>query len=411
MKLLHTSDWHLGRTLYGKKRYDEFDAFLNWLIQVIEREEMDALIIAGDIFDTTTPSNRAQELYYNFLARVAACGTCRHIVIVAGNHDSPTFLNAPRDLLRAFNVHVVGHGDADTMDEQVLVLRNANATPEMIVCAVPYLRDKDLRTAEAGESIADKERKLVEGIRGHYARVAALAEQKKAELGGNIPVVVTGHLFTAGGHIIDGDGVRDLYIGSLAHVTAGIFSACFDYVALGHLHVPQRVGGSETIRYSGSPIPMGFGEAKQQKSLSHVQFRGSEASVRLIQVPCFQPLERIQGDWEHIKKCLDEIAARKDGAWVEVIYEGAEVLGDLRERLETLTANRGLEILRVKNNRVMEQVLRQQAAEETLEDLGVHEVFARCLDGLDLSEPQRMELLQTHEETLASLRNDDARAE
>ena len=95
MKILHTSDWHLGRTLYGRKRYEEFEAFLAWLTETIREREIDALLVAGDVFDTSTPSNRAQELYYRFLCRVVA-SHCRHVVVIAGNHDSPSFLNAPR---------------------------------------------------------------------------------------------------------------------------------------------------------------------------------------------------------------------------------------------------------------------------------------------------------------------------
>ena len=158
----------------------------------------------------------------------------------------------------------------------------------MIVCAVPYLRDRDIRVAEAGESVEDKERKLVEGIRAHYATVAVSAEGKRGELGAGILIVAMGHLFTTGGRTVEGDGVRDLYVGSLAQVSADVFPPCFDYVALGHLHVPQRVGGLETIRYSGSPLPMGFGEAGQRKSVCLAEFQGRAASVQLIDVPVFQ---------------------------------------------------------------------------------------------------------------------------
>jgi len=98
MKILHTSDWHIGRTLYGRKRYEEFEAFLVWLAGTIIQEQVDVLLVAGDVFDTSAPSNRAQELYYRFLCRIAA-SSCRHVVVTAGNHDSPSFLNAPRELL------------------------------------------------------------------------------------------------------------------------------------------------------------------------------------------------------------------------------------------------------------------------------------------------------------------------
>ena len=412
MKVLHTSDWHIGRTLYGRKRYEEFEAFLTWLAETIQQNEIDALLVAGDIFDTSAPSNRAQELYYRFLCRVAA-SCCRHVVVVAGNHDSPSFLNAPKELLKALDVHVVG-SSTESPEDEVLVLRNDQDTPELIVCAVPYLRDRDIRVAEAGESVEDKERKLIDGIRTHYATVAALAEQKREELGADIPIVGTGHLFTAGGQTVDGDGVRELYVGSLAHVTAGIFPACFNYLALGHLHIPQEVNGSKTIRYSGSPLPMGFGEAKQQKSVCQVEFHSTAASVQLIDVPVFQKLERVKGDWDGISSRILELTATDDPnrrAWLEVIYDGIEVIGDLRERLEAAISGTQMEILRIKNNRIIDRVLGQIHEEETLDDLNVNDVFERCLAVHDVSEEQRPELLRAYQETVSSLYEDDVQAE
>ncbi|MFO8834956.1 exonuclease SbcCD subunit D C-terminal domain-containing protein [Legionella pneumophila serogroup 1] len=409
MKILHTSDWHIGRILYGRKRYEEFDAFLAWLVETIHKNEINVLLVAGDVFDTTAPSNRAQELYYRFLCRVAG-SSCRHVVVIAGNHDSPSFLNAPKELLKVLNVHVVSSISEDLEDE-VLVLRNKQGTPEVIVCAVPYLRDKDIRVAEVGESIEDKERKLIEGIRNHYANVAALAEQKRNELGVNIPIVAMGHLFTAGGQTFDGDGVRDLYVGSLAHVTASIFPTCFNYLALGHLHVPQKVNNSEIIRYSGSPLPMGFGEAKQQKSVCQVEFQSNDTSTQLIDVPVFQKLERVKGDWVDISNRILELKVIDSKCWVEVIYEGDELIGDLQERLETIISGTQLEILRVKNNRIIDRVLKQTHEEDTLDDLNVNVVFERCLTVHDIPEDQRQELILTYQETLSSLYQDDEQAE
>jgi DNA repair protein SbcD/Mre11 len=409
MKILHTSDWHIGRTLYGRKRYEEFEAFLTWLAEAIQQNEIDALLVAGDVFDTTAPSNRAQELYYRFLCRVAA-SSCRHVVVVAGNHDSPSFLNAPKELLKALDVHVVG-SSTEFPEDEVLVLRNEQDAPELIVCAVPYLRDRDIRVAEAGESVEDKEQKLIDGIRIHYATVAALAEQKREELGVDIPIVAMGHLFTAGGQTVDGDGVRQLYVGSLAHVTAGIFPACFNYLALGHLHIPQKVNGSETIRYSGSPLPMGFGEAKQQKSVCQIEFHSTAASVKPIDVPVFQKLERVKGDWDGISSRILELSATDSQVWLEVIYDGIEVIGDLRERLEAAISGTQMEILRIKNNRIIDRVLGQIHEEETLDDLSVIEVFERCLAVHDVPEDQRPELLRAYKETVSSLYEDDVQAE
>ena len=228
LRVLHTSDWHLGRSLYGHKRYEEFDCMLDWMVSTIETEFIDVLLIAGDIFDTTTPSNRAMQQYYDFLRRVSAT-QCQHIVIIGGNHDSPTFLNAPRQLLQALNVHVVGAA-LDDPAEEVLLLRDSQQQPMMIVCAVPYLRDRDIRQSEAGESMADKEQKLLSGIALHYQQVVAAAETlraepgstetsvKKSETGIDVPIIGMGHLFTAGAQTVEDDGVRDLYVGSLAHV-------------------------------------------------------------------------------------------------------------------------------------------------------------------------------------------------
>ncbi|MCG8102619.1 MAG: exonuclease SbcCD subunit D C-terminal domain-containing protein [Candidatus Thiodiazotropha endolucinida] len=409
MIILHTSDWHIGRTLYGRKRYEEFEAFLTWLAKTIQENSIDALLVSGDVFDTSAPSNRAQELYYRFLCRVAA-SSCRHVVVVAGNHDSPSFLNAPKELLKALDVHAVG-SSSELPEDEVLVLRNGQGDPELIVCAVPYLRDRDIRVAEAGESVEDKGRKIIDGIRTHYAAVAALAEQRRDELEVDIPIVAMGHLFTAGGQTVDGDGVRELYVGSLAHVTAGIFPTSFDYMALGHLHVPQEVNGSETIRYSGSPLPMGFGEAKQQKSVCHVEFHTTAASVQLIDVPVFQKLERVKGDWDGISNRILELSATDSQGWLEVIYEGDEVIGDLRERLEAAISGTQMEILRIKNNRIIDRVLGQIHEEETLDDLNVNDVFERCLAVHEVPEDQRPELLRAYQETVSSLYEDDVQAE
>ena len=409
MKLLHTSDWHIGRTLYGRKRYEEFEAVLAWLAKTIQQNKIDALIVAGDVFDNSVPSNRAQELYYRFLCRIAT-SSCRHVVVVAGNHDSPSFLNAPKELLKALNVHVIGSA-SEAPEDEVLVLCNEQDAPELIVCAVPYLRDRDIRVAEAGESIEDKERKLIDGIRNHYSNVATSAERKRRECGADVPVVAMGHLFTVGGLTVEGDGVRDLYVGSLAHVTADIFPDSFNYVALGHLHVPQTVNGSESVRYSGSPLPMGFGEAEQQKSVCQVEFHSTVASVQLIDVPVLQKLERVVGDWVGISNRILELSANGSQSWLEVFYEGNEIIGDLHERLESAIAGTQMEILRVKNGRIIYSVLGQIHEEETLDDLNEKDVFERFLEVHEVTDDQRPELLSTYQETLSSLYEDDLQAE
>ena len=409
LRVLHSSDWHLGRLLYGQKRYEEFAAFLDWMLVQIRDQAVDVLLIAGDLFDTTTPSNRAQSLYYRFLNGVAA-SACRHVVIIGGNHDSPSFLDAPAQLLKALDVHVVGAACDDPADE-VVVLHDEQGTPEAIICAVPYLRDRDIRRAEAGESLDDKDRKLVAGIREHYASVCAVADALRTELSADVPLIGMGHLFAAGGRTLDGDGVRDLYVGSLAQVGVDAFPDCLDYVALGHLHVPQAVAGCEQIRYSGSPLAMGFGEAKQQKSLCLLDFNGRSPTLQLLDIPVFQRLERIKGDQAALEAAIDRLAAAEESIWLEVLYEGDQIAADLRQWLDQCVEGTRLTLLRVRNNRVVDRILARSGEEETLDDLQPVDVFERALAVHQVPEAQQMELKQLFNGLLQSMAEQDSRAE
>lgn len=409
MKILHTSDWHIGRTLYGRKRYEEYDLFLDWLIDCIRQEGIDALLLAGDVFDNGTPGNRALEQYYRFLCRAAGAG-CRHVVVTAGNHDSPSLLNAPRELLQYMNVHVIGCM-TDLPEDELLLLDESDGRPGVIVCAVPYLRDRDIRRAEAGETCEDKDRKLLEGIRDHYRTVGELARAKRAELGLNLPIIAMGHLFTSGGQTVEGDGVRELYVGSLGQVKSDIFPDFFDYLALGHLHLPQRVGGADNRRYSGSPIPMSFGEAGQNKQVLKVELSANGVLVQEIKVPCFQKLATVRGDWNQIVNRIGELKAETVPVWLEVIYDGEQLIGDLQERLRELTEGSLLEILRIKNIRLAERTLSRINTEETLDDLEPQDVFARCLEAHSVPQEQRDDLVALFREAVAALHEDDAQGE
>jgi exonuclease SbcD len=411
MKILHTSDWHIGRALYGRKRYDEFAAFFNWLLITLKKEQIDVLLVAGDIFDTTTPTHRAQQLYYQFLCHVAH-SPCHHVVIIAGNHDSPSFLNAPKELLTILNVHVVSHAYND--DEQVIVLSNRDGLPELIVCATPYLRDSDIRISNPGESLADKEHHLVAGITTHYARIINYAKEKKAQLQADIPIVVMGHLFTTDGQIIDGDGVRNLYVGSLAPITARMFLDEIDYVALGHLHIPQKVMNLEWIRYSGSPIAMGFGEATHIKSVCIVNLTQSSTTKRTIQlvaVPVFQTLIRIKGSTTTIIDKINHLKKTHPHAWLEIIYEGTDSITQLRESLEGILLDSQLDILRINNPRLTAQTLTKLHPDDMLADLSHQDVFERCLIAHNIAKEQRHSLQQLYKEVLVNLYQQDSCAE
>jgi len=414
MKLLHTSDWHLGRSLYGMKRYEESAGFLNWLVPVIEEEGIDILLVAGDIFDNRTPSNRAQELYYGFLSRVSG-SCCRHVVVIAGNHDSPSFLSAPKELLRAVNVHVIDSADCSS---EVLVLKDKQEIPIAVVCAVPYLRDRDIRTVEAGESISDKTEKLLLGLRKHYEEVFALAETRQFELAesgyAGVPVVAMGHLFTTGGRTVDSDGVRELYTGSLSHVDHDVFPPLVNYVALGHLHSPQSVGNSKHIRYSGSPVSMGFGESKQKKSVVIVEIDSADKrslDINLYPVPCFQQLERITGSLDEIHFRIEQLKQEKSRAWLEIEYTGNSVVGNLREDMSEVLAGSEMQILRIRNKQIYERVVNAVGEDETLDDLKPGDVFQRCLDVFDVPAEEQAGLTASYNEIVKALHEEDSNRE
>jgi exonuclease SbcD len=291
----------------------------------------------------------------------------------------------------------------DSIDDEIVLLRAEDGSPEMIICAVPYLRDRDIRKVEAGESYSDKQAKLIQGIQDHYAAVVQVAEEKRSRLGNQIPLVAMGHLFTAGGQTMEGDGVRELYVGSLAHVSASMFPSTLDYVALGHLHIPQKVGGDELRRYSGSPIPMSFGEYKQEKSVVVVDFSGREGTIKLLPIPRFQRLERIRGDLAAIKSQLSELVATKASIWTEVTYDSLDVVGDLRDQVEATVRGSQVEVLSIKNLRVGAVMIDHTNETESLEDLKIEDVFERCLSANEVPEEQRQELRHTFGEARDSL--------
>lgn len=393
MKILHTSDWHIGSTLYGRKRYDESERFLQWLVETIKNQSIEALLVAGDIFDTSTPSNTAQELYYRFLNEVSRT-TCRHVIVTGGNHDSPSFLDATKALLKAFNVYVVGSA-AEREEDEVLVLKDAHNNPEVIVCAVPFLRDRDVRQSNEGESYRDKENRLVEGIISHYQKVYEEACKERNELGKSLPIIGMGHLFIAGSSIYkrsgETNGERDLYVGSLGQVPADRLPF-FDYFSLGHLHIPQKVAGCENIRYSGSSMVMNFDEIHQQKSVEIVDIHDQNVDIQTVPVPAFRHFEQIKGDWDSIEANLKRLKEESFAGWVEVIYEGQEAIGNLRERVYKLVENTSIEVLKIQNAMLFNAVMKQYEKEVELQDLNPADVFDQCLIDHGIPDDQKIVL-------------------
>jgi exonuclease SbcD len=393
-RLLHTSDWHLGRPLYGRRRYGEYAAFLDWLAETIDREAVDVLAVAGDVFDSPAPAPRTQALYYRFLARLAGGSRRVHVLLIAGNHDSPALLEAPGDLLAALDIHVAG---TINRDDRLVTLRDEAGTTRLLAALVPYPRDRDLRESEPGESLEDKERKLLEALAGHYRRLGALAEAHET------PRTALGHLFAAGGRTVTGDGVRPLYVGGLGQVPAETFPPAFDYVALGHLHQPQAVAGQDRLRYSGSPLRLSFDEPERPKSVTLVDFTPEGPAVRTLAVPVFQILRRLEGDWPALTDGLTALGAEAPGAWVEAAYTGAEIIGDLRESLTRLAGEAGLELLRLLDVQRRADWLSASSPGEDLAALEPDEVFRRRLETAGVPEADRPGLWATYGEIMADL--------
>lgn len=411
MKILHTSDWHLGRTLYGLPRSDEYEKFFTWLLSTIKKYEVELLLIAGDVFDNTTPSNRSQNYYYDFLRKATQAG-CSDIVVIGGNHDSPTFLEAPKEILKSLNVHVVGYIE-ENQDKEIITIRGPKGETKLIVCAVPYLRDRDVRDSLAGESVESKKEKLLTGIASHYQKVHKLALLKQKQEGTKPPIICMGHLFAAGGKTVIGDGVRELYVGSLAHVPGSIFPASFDYVALGHLHSCQKVRGTaenQQIHYSGSPLPMSFSEAEAVKKVLLVSVDPDKMQLEEIPVPLFKKLQTLKGDRTYLVDQLKIIASSPDELiiWVEIIYNGAEPLGNLADTLEEITRNTHLKIVRIVNEKVMLQALTPTHPQESLENLSVSEVFEKCLNENNISNGSQKELRIRFDQIVQSVQEGDS---
>lgn len=369
MRILHTSDWHLGQSFMGKSREEEHSSFLAWLLTTIDDENINVLIVAGDIFDTGTPPNYALELYYNFLTKLSL-SSCENIIITAGNHDSIATLKAPKQLLKALNIHVITSGDEN--EDEVIGIYNHDEL-EGIVCAVPFLRDYVVRQSFSAETMANKESSYLKGVKEHYNKV--YKEALKLSKDKNIPIIATGHLTTVGSKISDSE--RDiLYIGGTIDIDSNFFGKDFDYVALGHLHINQTVG-KDHIRYSGSPIPLSFSESTSQKKVNIVDLKNKAVKVTELDIPLHRPLLVFRGDVEAITKELKKVEDKE--IWIEVHLKDdnpSHANQVIREKAEEL----GLILLAVKIDRVEQALHSADFDVISLDELNPLEVFERRME-------------------------------
>ncbi len=377
MKIIHTSDWHLGQHFMGKTRQAEHQAFLGWLIAQVVEYQIDAVIIAGDIFDTGTPPSYAREMYNEFIGHLHDVGA--KLVILGGNHDSVAMLSESKNILSRLSTIVIP-SVAEVIDQQLVVLKNRNGQPAALLCGIPFIRARDVMQSVAGQNAQEKQLTLQEAIHNHYQQLFQLAEAKRLELGASLPIIATGHLTTVGASA--SESVREIYVGSLEAFPTAAFPPA-DYIALGHIHRPQKVGGLDHIRYCGSPIPLSFDEIGKPKEVLLVQFneQGLKDITPLL-VPCFQPLVTIKGNLTELEMQIAEVAnlgTPETPAWLEVTVKGDDYLSDLQPRIEAICERLPVEVLRIRRDRG-EGVARLQAFDkETLSELTTLDVFEKRL--------------------------------
>ncbi|WP_419146874.1 exonuclease SbcCD subunit D C-terminal domain-containing protein [Pseudoalteromonas 'SMAR'] len=275
MKVLHTSDWHLGQSFYEHERAAEHQQFLDWLSETLQQHQVDILLISGDIFHTATPPASAEKQLYTFIQHISKHLPQLHIVLIAGNHDSASGIETAKPLLQSFNTHVVGHFDKNAPEQVVLTLATATTTAHVV--AMPFLRGGDLPRQSGDNSYQ-------QGVAQAYQQAIDTIAKPSG------PIILMGHLHAKGGSISE-DSERNINIGGFDAVSANVFGEQFDYVALGHLHKAQTVAKQNAIRYSGTPLPMSFSERNYQHQVLLLEFSDSDLlDVKPLYIPRFQHL-------------------------------------------------------------------------------------------------------------------------
>lgn len=401
MKILHTSDWHLGQRFLFNDREQEHQRALNWLADTIHSQEVDALIVAGDIFDINNPPNYARTMYYRFLTGLLGTN-CRHIVITGGNHDSPSMLNAPRELLRLLNIHVVGAA-TENLEDEIIELKDKDGNPELVVAAVPFLRDRDLRFSQAGEGSFERLQRVREGMAEHYRQIGEMVEKYREA---KIPLMATGHLYASGASASDKQD--NIYAGDVENIDAEQFPSIFHYIALGHIHRPQTVGNREHIRYSGSLLPLSFSETIDDKSVYLLHFQSDQLlEIETLPVPVFRRLKSISGSLQEVKESLrrfDQKGGRDLTPWVEVIVATDKLIPRLDLQLRDFTKDMDLQLLKIKIERQGELLRKSSSDAVNLDDLeDVESVFRKKCMRFGSPPEQMDELLKSFKELRESM--------
>ncbi|MBJ7881753.1 exonuclease subunit SbcD [Gelidibacter salicanalis] len=343
MKILHTSDWHIGKQLHKIDLTPDLDLFFDWLLDTIKKEDIDLLLVSGDVFDQANPSQTALKQYYRFLMQMI--GTECKIIITGGNHDSASVLNAPKEILSYLNIDVIG-GAPETVEE--LFFKYTKGEEQVVIAGVPFLRDKDIRKSVAGETYSDKIEQIKAGIQSYFLTINAHYNQHFQ----GCCFIVMGHLYVQGAQV--SDSMRDIQIGNQAGVKGTVFGEEPDYVALGHIHKPYAVSTSRNVHYSGSPVCLSFSEKEEIKQVNIISVQAKNIEVKIVPIPKFRNLVVFQGTLEEVKIQLkDYKMSTQLVSLAEIIVnepnESVQIRRDLDDLLETYT-NEDLIIIKSKLN-------------------------------------------------------------
>jgi exonuclease SbcD len=406
MRMLHTSDWHLGQHFMGKSRQAEHQALIDWLVVQIDAHAVDAVLVAGDIFDTGAPPSYARELYSELVVKLHRAGVS--LLLLGGNHDSVATLGESRAVLAFLSATVVAAVGDPAEHVMVLPRRGGQGEAGCIVCAVPFIRPRDVLRSQAGQSAEDKQQSMQAAIQAYYQAVVEAGRARQAalqhELGRVVPLIATGHLTTVGAS--SNESVREIYVGSLDAFPTAAFPPV-DYIALGHIHKPQKVGGLEHIRYCGSPIALGFDEARQQKEMLLVDLDETGlVAVTALPVPRFQALVSVSGNLLSLASAIATAAAAgtaEKPVWLEVTVAEDDYLSDLPERIGAMTQGLPVEVLRVRRQRAGSAATLAGELTATLDELSPDDVFARRLAAENLAPELQQALSQRYREVVASL--------
>ena len=377
LRIIHTADWHLGHYLHGVSRSLEHKEFLTWLLQQLKAVNADVLIIAGDIFDSANPSSMAQTQLYNFLVQAKRQQPNLNIVLIGGNHDSAAYLDAPSALLRELGIRMVGglRREGRDVDWQRLIvpLTNAKGEVEALCGAMPFLRYADLPT----------QKELFEGIQLLYAELVQQMQQRAKP---QHRLILTGHCYMVQGQVSE-LSERKILGGNQHALPVSIFPEV-DYVALGHLHLAQKVGKNAHIRYSGLPIPLSFDESHYSHGVLQVDLEhGQPAKIEHLNIPRFIELLRLPNgkdfaDLATILALLDDMNL-PDVPDIQRPYLELRILMDkpepnLRQQVESALAGRPVRLLKISQSFAGANTPLADIMEQRLEELQPLAVFEQC---------------------------------